>query len=161
MTPKHWSHLSEALESEKSKVEKLTLCNIHIDDENVETFCKVASQVTFNIIWGFRTFFDVNDWLFFRLARYIFQAWGTVVITQLIQIFQICRKIFGCIFKKNFKFRLIIVLINLQEHLSIVKSGGRNFNLQAFHLSDGSRTAHSLLETDFYLSDIMGVDDTI
>ena len=45
MTPKHWSNLSQALENDKSKVEKLSLCNIHIDDENVKIFCKVASQV--------------------------------------------------------------------------------------------------------------------
>ena len=43
LSPAHWMMLSDHFGKDDHKVMHLTLSNIHLDDDNVEHFCKVRS----------------------------------------------------------------------------------------------------------------------
>ena len=41
LSPEHWTLLGESLSKDDHKVTHLGLVNIHLDDANVEQYCKV------------------------------------------------------------------------------------------------------------------------
>ena len=45
LQPDHWHLLSQNLGKDDHQVKHLTLCNIHLDDQNVESFSKVVAKV--------------------------------------------------------------------------------------------------------------------